>query len=208
MFALDQRGDLLGVVGDEGIDHDLRVDSVGLGDLGDRRPVGELLPQRLDVDADGLGDDVESDERQPVLAPWTTVAASVRDARSVRESGPNQDVGTDLDVRECPARDRTGELGDEGIGLFLGERSGVDERLEQLAECGFALARSCSSASLLAVSSVSTTSLDVGGAAPVGLGPRSRAAVTPPPSTAAATPPAIFREWGSMFSPFLATGAD
>ena len=45
LLALDPGGDPLGVVGDEGVDHDLRIDAVGLGDLGDRRAAARALTQ-------------------------------------------------------------------------------------------------------------------------------------------------------------------
>ncbi len=56
-------------------------------------------------------------------------------------AGTDLDVGADLDVRTDRGEQAGDQLGDDCVGLLLGERSGVDEWLEQLAEAFAALGR-------------------------------------------------------------------
>ena len=200
LLALDRGGDPLGVVGDEGVDHDLRIDAVGLGDLGDGRPAAQLLDAAVSTSmpmASAMTSRPTNGSRRSRRGP-----PSVR--REIRASGirTEQDVGTDLDVRECRPDARRARR--------RGHRPLPRSALRSRRAAGAARGVWCRSSLVGAVgvarspsASVSTTSLDVGGAAPVVAGPRSRAAVAPPPSTAAAMPPAIVREWGCMSGPFL-----
>src|SRR5581483_578722 len=113
-----QRVDL-GVGGlDDRVDDLLRVDTLRLGDLGDRLPVAEVGPQLLHVDVDRVGRDL-----QDGVAERPAEAGTVRARRAGRGPGHGRGrTGAPAVVRgpgrACPADDQEAGDGDGGDQLL------------------------------------------------------------------------------------------
>ena len=98
--------------GHHGVDDDLHVDAVGLGDLGDGLTVAEGIAQVVLVDADGLRRGLQPDARAEAPERATVAPAVAR--RSLRPGRVERLI--------------------DGVGLLLGDRAVGDEAVEGFAD--------------------------------------------------------------------------
>ena len=148
---------LLGIC-DEGVDHGLRVGTRRSRDLGDGRPVGELVEEVRSRDPDRVGDQVEGVGPEPATADAVAdldldagtagvdLDPAAREARSVVAAHHVGKLHVGTTLRAWPALEDLRPPSDEHVGrsrlrgldhrveLLGGDRAVVDERLEHVAQ--------------------------------------------------------------------------